>query len=85
LFDIDWSRGSAQSSTDALFQNNISKIFPSIGAGIYFHGQKSYLGVSIPNFFTDQHYDDVQQSVSAERLHLFVIGGLILDLNELCL
>jgi len=82
LFDIDWTRGRRQTSNDNLFQQNISEVFPTVGAGIYFHGQKSYLGVSIPNFFTDQHYDDVQQSVAAERLHLFVIGGLILDLNE---
>ncbi len=82
LFDIDWSRGRRQTSNDNLFQENISRILPTVGAGIYFHGEKSYLGVSIPNFFTDQHYDDIQQSVAAERLHLFVIGGLVMDLSE---
>ena len=73
LFDIDWSRGRRQTSTDNLFQDNISRLLPTVGAGVYYHGQKSYLGVSVPNFFTDQHYNDVQQSIAAERLHLFVI------------
>lgn len=82
LFDIDWSRGVAQSNSDPLIGENISRVFPTIGAGLYLHGEKSYLGVSIPNFFTDQHYDDIQQAVSTERLHLFVIGGVVLDLND---
>ncbi len=82
LFDIDWSRGRRQTSNDNLFNENISRILPTVGAGLYYHGEKSYLGVSIPNFFTDQHYDDIQQAVAAERLHLFVIGGLITDLTE---
>lgn len=82
LFDIDWTRGRRQTSSDNLFQENISRILPTIGAGLYYHGEKSYLGVSVPNFFTDQHYDDIQQAVAAERLHIFVIGGLITDLSE---
>jgi len=82
LFDIDWARGRRQSSKDNLFRDNISRILPTVGAGIYFHGEKSYFGVSVPNFFTDQHYDDIQQAEAAERLHVFVIGGLIFDLSD---
>jgi len=82
LFDIDWSRGTAQSGVDPLLQNNISKLLPTVGAGVYLHGEKGYVGVSVPNFFTDEHYDDIQQAVAAERLHIFVIGGLIFDLSE---
>lgn len=82
LFDIDWTRGRRQTTRDALLSDNISRILPTVGAGLYFHGQKGYLGVSIPNFFTDQHYNDIVQAVAAERLHIFVIGGLVFDLNE---
>ena len=82
LFDIDWSRGRRQTSSDNLFNEDISRILPTVGAGIYYHGEKSYLGVSIPNFLTDQHYNDIQQTVAAERLHLFVIGGIITDLSD---
>jgi len=82
LFDVDWSRGIRQTSNDNLFKENISRILPTVGAGLYYHSEKSYLGVSIPNFFTDQHYDDIQQSVAAERLHLFVIGGIVTDLSD---
>lgn len=82
LFDIDWSRGRRQTSDDVLFQQNISRILPTFGAGVYYHGEKSYFGLSVPNFFTDQHYDDIQQAVASERLHIFLIGGLVMDLSE---
>ncbi len=82
LFNIDWTKGQSQ-NPDILFQQNINnQFFPTVGAGLYLHSEKSYLGVSIPNFFTDDHYDDIQQSVASERLHFFFIGGLVFDLSQ---
>lgn len=82
MLSVDWSRGNVQNQ-ESLFQQNIKNEFlPTIGAGLYLHSEKSYIGVSVPNFFTDKHYDDVQQAVAAERLHFFLIGGLIFDLSE---
>ncbi|WP_299260588.1 type IX secretion system membrane protein PorP/SprF [uncultured Aquimarina sp.] len=82
LFSIDWTKGQSQ-NPDNLFQQNINnRFFPTVGAGLYLHSEKSYIGLSIPNFFTDQHYDDIQESIASERLHFFLIGGLIFDLSE---
>lgn len=82
VLDIDFSRGSTQSSGDALFQNNVSEFLPTVGVGVYWHSDRNYIGVSVPNLFTDQTYDDIQQTVAAERLHLFIIGGLVKDLSS---
>ncbi|MBP2833996.1 type IX secretion system membrane protein PorP/SprF [Aquimarina sp. U1-2] len=82
LLNIDWTKGQVQ-NPDVVFQQNINNRFlPTVGAGLYLHGESSYLGVSVPNFFTDQHYDDIQGSVASERLHFFLIGGLIFDLSK---
>lgn len=81
FLDIDFSRGNAQ-SPDVLFQNNVSEFLPTLGAGVYWHNDRNYLGVSVPNLFTDQTYDDIQQTVAAERLHLFIIGGIVTDLSS---
>ncbi len=79
LLNIDWTRGQSQ-RPEALFQENINNRFlPTVGAGLYLHGDRSYLGVSIPNFLVDQQYDDIQQSVDTERRHFFLIGGLVFD------
>lgn len=81
LLDIDWSKG-IYDDPDAVFQQNINnKLLPTIGAGLYLHSDRSYIGLSVPNFFTDQHYDEISESVAAERLHFFLIGGHVFDLG----
>ncbi|WP_062055438.1 PorP/SprF family type IX secretion system membrane protein [Aquimarina longa] len=81
FFNLDFTKGQSQ-NPDAVFQNISNRFLPTVGAGVYLHSEKSYLGVSIPNFFTDEHYDDIQQSTASERLHFFFIGGLVVDLGE---
>ncbi|MCH3882891.1 MULTISPECIES: PorP/SprF family type IX secretion system membrane protein [Tenacibaculum] len=82
LLNIDWSRGNHQASGDVLFQENINRTLPTLGAGLYYYSEKSYLGFSIPNFFADQHYDDIQGGVATERLHMFFIGGLVRNISD---
>ncbi len=80
--NVDFTQGTFQ-NPDAIFQQNINNRFlPTAGAGIYYHTERSYLGLAVPNFFTDEHYEQVQQAVEAERLHFFLIGGKVFDLNE---
>lgn len=81
FLDIDFSKGNAR-NPDNLLENNISKFLPTVGLGIYWHNDKNYIGVSTPNLLTDQTYNDLQQSVATERLHLFIIGGIVKDLNS---
>ena len=82
MLNIDWSRGSFQSQED-VFQNNITNRFlPTIGAGVYLHSDNSYIGLSVPNFLTNEHYDEVQNSVAAERLHFHLIGGKVFDISN---
>ena len=81
LFDVDFSRGSFE-NPDVAFQNNINnKFLPTIGAGIYYHTNNSYLGLAVPNFFAEKHYDAEELNIATERLHYFLIGGTILDVS----
>lgn len=81
MLSVDWSRGSYQVQED-VFQNNINnKFLPTIGAGLYWHSDRSYVGFSVPNILTDEHYDEIQDAVAAERLHFFLIGGRVFDLS----
>ncbi len=81
LFNVDFSEGLFQ-NPDVAFQNNIeNRFFPTIGAGAYYHTERAYLGFAIPNFFSEDHYDGETQEIATERLHYFLIGGLIRDLT----
>ncbi len=82
IFSVDFSKGTTE-NPDILFANNInSKFFPTIGAGVYYHTRRSYLGFSIPNFFTQEHFDEIQQAIAVERLHYFFIAGTVFELNR---
>ncbi len=81
LFNVDFNRGTVQ-NPDVAFQNNIqNRFFPTVGAGVYYHTKSSYLGLAVPNFFSEEHYDGQEQEIATERLHYFLIGGKIIDLT----
>ncbi|MDO5968489.1 type IX secretion system membrane protein PorP/SprF [Flavivirga aquimarina] len=81
MLDTDWSKGVFQ-YPDRVFNDNLSLFSPTIGAGLYVHSEKWYLGLSVPNFFTTEHYDGIQESIATERLHYFFIGGYVFDVSQ---
>lgn len=78
LLNVDLFDG-FQGDSDAQSINN--KFLPTIGAGVYWRSEKSYIGLSVPNFLTSEHYDGDVEQVSVERLHYFLIGGKVFDLS----
>lgn len=82
LFNLDVSKLSIQNQSDPLLQNLNNNFSPNIGAGIYLHSEKSYLGFSIPNFFETKRYDDNDVAVFKERMNLYLIGGYVFDLSS---
>jgi len=83
VLSVDWSRGRYYQEGDPLLNTNINnKINPTIGAGLYYYTDNWYAGISVPNFIQNNYYDDVQETVMADRLHYYVIGGYVFTLNE---
>lgn len=87
LLNIDFTKLNIYDPGDPRFQNNIdNKFSPNIGAGIYLHSNKSYIGLSVPNFLETNHFDKNSNSNSAsfvakERMHYYLIGGHVFDLS----
>ena len=77
----DWSKGRYKNQ-ELLFAENISRFSPTIGAGLYLHSESWYMGLSVPNILITEHYDDIQESIAAERLHFFLIAGVVFDLSK---
>jgi type IX secretion system PorP/SprF family membrane protein len=64
------------------FQNNIDNQFsPNIGAGVYYHSDKLYVGFSVPNFLTVRHFDDNGSTTVQDRLHYYLMGGYVFDVS----
>lgn len=82
LLDVDFRKLDTYNPLDNLLQENINKVSPQIGLGAYLYDKKWYVGLSTPNVLSTEHYDEVSSSTASERLHIFVIGGYVFDLNQ---
>lgn len=83
LLNVDYTKLNRYDLTDPQFQNNIDNRFsPNIGAGVYFHSDKLYAGLSVPNFLETKHFDDNVSATAKERMHYYLIGGYVFDLTE---
>lgn len=81
ILDTDWSKGRFQ-NPDVVFDDNINRTSPIVGAGLYLHTRKWYFGAAVPNFLQTDHYDDYIESVATERMHFYLIGGYVFNLSE---
>jgi len=83
LLNVDYTKLNIYNPNDPLFQNNIdNKFSPNIGAGVYFHSENTYVGLSVPNFLETKHYeDDGNFSTAKERMHYYLIAGHVFELN----
>lgn len=81
LFNLDVTKLNYTDQADPLLQNLHNNFSPNVGAGVYFHSDKSYFGLSIPDFFQTKRYSDNDVAVYKERMNLYVIGGYVFDLS----
>lgn len=82
LLNVDYNKLNRRHIADPQMLNNIENEFtPNIGAGIYWHTDKSYIGFSVPNFLESTRYDDNVMSTMAQRMNFYLIGGHVFDLN----
>ncbi|MDH3795927.1 MAG: type IX secretion system membrane protein PorP/SprF, partial [Flavobacteriaceae bacterium] len=61
------------------------KFSPNIGAGVYYHSENYYLGLSVPNFLETEHFDNSGEGSSylaTERMHIYLITGYVYELNN---
>lgn len=81
--DFDKLNQDAAQGSDASLQNNIDNRFsPNIGAGVYYHTDKFYAGLSIPRFLETEHFDESSLSTAKERMNFYLITGYVWDLNS---
>lgn len=80
LFDLDVNNLNPVNDDPSLHDYN-NKFSPNIGAGIYYHSDKAYVGLSVPNFIETNRYDDNEVRIFKEKINYYLIAGYIFDLN----
>ena len=66
---------------DPYFQEKLNRWTPNIGAGIYVHQPRWYVGVSSPKLI-ENDYNKLGSYVSFEQIHFYTIAGYVFDLND---
>lgn len=62
---------------------NVNRDFRSnLGAGVYWHSDRSYIGLSVPQLLESRRYEDNTTQVISERMHWYAIGGHVFRLTE---
>jgi len=91
LLDVDFSKLNLQDPNDPAFQSNIDNEFnPNFGVGVYYSSDNWYVGLSAPNLVETDHFDRSNNSnqtssrtlLARERIHYFLMGGYVFDLNR---
>jgi len=68
---------------DPAFSQNISKILPNFGTGIYLSSDRSYLGASVPQLVKNKLSDfDSGSERAVQRRHAYVMGGFVVGLSD---
>ena len=81
LFNLDVNKLNPAQSGDTRLQGFNNEISPNIGAGVYLHSDKAYVGFSIPNFIETNQYADNEIAVNKEKLNYYLIAGYVMDLS----
>lgn len=81
LFDLNSYELNPLVPVDPSLQN-YTKFNPNVGAGIYLHSNKAYIGFSAPNFIETNRYSDNEVIINKEKVNYYLIGGYVFDLNN---
>lgn len=84
LLDVQFSELNQDTGqgTDPTLQQNIDNRFtPNIGAGIYYHTDKFYLGLSVPRILETTHFEESSLSTAKEQMNFYLITGYVFELN----
>ncbi len=69
-------------SADPAFAQNISKMLPNVGTGIYISNDKSYLSISVPKLLKNRLTDfDSGPNRAVERRHAYAAAGFVIGLT----
>lgn len=81
MFNLDRNKLNPENQSDPSLMGFDNKISPNVGAGVYWHTDKYYIGLSVPNFIQTTRYSDNDVSINKERMNFYLIGGYVFDLS----
>jgi len=85
LLDIRFSELTTDpNNPDATLQDDIqNRLSPNVGAGVYYHTETFYAGLSVPRFLETTHFEESSLSTAKEQMNFYFISGYVWDFHPL--
>ncbi len=80
LYNNNLSSVKLDNQVDPAYSQNISSVLPNAGAGIYYHRERFYIGLSTPKLLENKLGATV--GAASEQRHFFLIMGTVFNLNK---
>jgi type IX secretion system PorP/SprF family membrane protein len=75
---------SLQNQFDPAFLENVNKVNPNVGAGLFYYSNKFYVSLSVPNIFKSKHFDKYENGdgikYGTETTHYFLTSGYVFQI-----
>lgn len=82
IFNLDPNKLTPEHQGDPQFSDFKNKFTPNVGAGVYWHSDKGYIGLSVPNFIQTNRYDDNDTAIFKEQINYYLIAGYVFNLDR---
>lgn len=83
LLDVRFSELNQYTTDQTLQQDIDNRLTPNVGAGVYYHTNKYYAGLSVPRILETSHFQESSLSTAKEQMNFYFITGYVWDLNPL--
>lgn len=83
LLDVRFSELNQYTTDQTLQQDIDNRLSPNIGAGVYYHTNKFYAGLSVPRILETAHFQESSLSTAKEQMNFYFITGYVWDLNPM--
>ena len=78
LLNQDYSLG-----PDPVLNNSIdNRLYPNIGAGVFYYTPDFYLGLSVPTFLEPQYFENSSLSKAKEKIHFYLHTGFVKEVSN---
>ena len=82
IFNLDPNKLNPEDQGDPQFSDFKNNFSPNVGAGVYYHSDKGYVGLSVPNFIETNRYDDNDTAIFKEQINYYLIAGYVFNLDR---
>ncbi|WP_422354334.1 type IX secretion system membrane protein PorP/SprF [Roseivirga pacifica] len=84
FLDVNFSELVTIDPNDPILSSDINSTYANFGAGLFFHSERFYVGLSSPNLLRPTRIENNNGMVTkaAEEIHTYLTSGYVFDINS---